>query len=172
MSNARRLLRQCRFQSGYPRILLVCTLGMVRTALGGELSPNSAVTNVVLLTLLETVVEDVLIVLMKRMGMTYEPQLHPSQERQPAAVVPEVGSGEDGRGDDVWLFQYGFEDFPELPFWAHFAPVMISQFHTVLFIFIFCGGVPSSLGLCDYGYTGIGRGIVWWPIEEVGHLCK
>jgi len=166
--NGRLLLRTCRFQSGYPRMLVICSFALARLALGKAPTPNSTVSKVVMLTFLEGVLEDLAIVGLRHLGYTIEAE---RSFRTLTSVVPMPTSKAEDPETDVELFDYGFGPFAVLPLWAHFSAVMISQFHTVLFVIIFCGGVPSVLGFCDTGYTGVERGILWWPIKAGSEMC-
>mmetsp|Transcript_84433 Transcript_84433/g.247629 ORF Transcript_84433/g.247629 Transcript_84433/m.247629 type:complete len:570 (+) Transcript_84433:160-1869(+) len=62
--------------------------------------------------------------------------------------------------------------FSVLPFWAHLTSVFAPQLHFTLCLVIFGGGVNRLLGLChEEGYTGIGRGLVWWPVLDGSDRC-
>ena len=79
-----------------------------------------------------------------------------------------------------WKLRQGFDfaykevhRFQELPFWAHFAACAIAQFHTLLFIIILSNGLNYVLGFCpESGYSGVGRGLLWWPITDPDDLCN
>lgn len=69
-------------------------------------------------------------------------------------------------------FSYKEAEFQKLPFWAHFSAIAMAQFHTVLFIIILSNGASYVFGLCpESGYTGVGRGLLWWPVTNPGELC-
>mmetsp|Transcript_161399 Transcript_161399/g.512840 ORF Transcript_161399/g.512840 Transcript_161399/m.512840 type:complete len:520 (+) Transcript_161399:26-1585(+) len=180
LANTRLLLRLCRSQSGYPRFFALFAVGAARFALGHHVSPNHMVTQVVWLTLLETVIEDLVVSVLQRCGFVFEPsRMRRGQGHVPTMTRRRVVGEEPPRdaersdlNEDAELFEVGFGPFPELPFWSHFSTIMISQFHTVLLIIIFGGGVHSVLGFCGSGYTGIDRGIVWWPDEVASSVCN
>lgn len=70
-----------------------------------------------------------------------------------------------------FAFAYGEKNFETLPFWAHFAAVMTTQFHTVLFMILLGNGLNYVLGFCHDTYDGYGRSLLWWPLTEED-LCS
>jgi len=73
---------------------------------------------------------------------------------------------------ESFAFSYSEEDFETLPFWAHFAVVMVSQFHTVLFMILLGNGLNYTLGFCHEDYRGFGRALLWWPLTDREDLCS
>lgn len=69
-----------------------------------------------------------------------------------------------------FAFAYGEQNFETLPFWAHFAAVMATQFHTVLFMILLGNGLNYVLGFCHDTYDGYGRSLLWWPLTQE-NLC-
>jgi len=70
-------------------------------------------------------------------------------------------------------FKYSGESFRVMPLWAHLAAVFFGQLHLVICLIIFDNGMPYLLGLCTQpGYTGIGRGLIWWPTLEGNDACS
>eukprot|EP00435_Cladocopium_sp_Y103_P009292 s2211_g2.t1 len=65
-----------------------------------------------------------------------------------------------------FAFAYGEKNFETLPFWAHFAVVMVAQFHTVLFMILLGNGLNYILGFCHETYDGYGRSLLWWPVTQ------
>ena len=71
-------------------------------------------------------------------------------------------------------FKYGPVDFGCLPFWAHLLPAALSQFHTVLAVTVFSGGLVYALGLCPHNpHTEMSPegGVLWWPIPDGSEIC-
>mmetsp|Transcript_78934 Transcript_78934/g.221461 ORF Transcript_78934/g.221461 Transcript_78934/m.221461 type:complete len:254 (+) Transcript_78934:3-764(+) len=193
VDNFRRLLTQTKFQGGYPPIIALLAVGVMRVVIGHPMIPNSAITCVTAGIVAENLLEDTLVFAAGYFRIlpvfpTVDPQDKELRER-----ISKKGSGsiviKHATRDDremvacstealdkeflAWDFQHNLRDeFPALPLWAHFSAVMISQFHTVLFLIIFGGGLNFVLGFCNKpGYEGVGRGIVWWPLMEVSDPC-
>lgn len=64
-----------------------------------------------------------------------------------------------------------------LPLWAHFVVVYPGLLLHMLVLLWFAGEVSSLLGICDHidagsVYTGIGRGLVWWPVMDPTNPCN
>eukprot|EP00438_Fugacium_kawagutii_P035535 Skav214491 [mRNA] locus=scaffold1011:111242:112061:- [translate_table: standard] len=49
---------------------------------------------------------------------------------------------------ESFAFSYGEQDLGILPFWAHFSAVMVSMFHTVLFMTPICIFGPVTVVVC------------------------
>ena len=55
-------------------------------------------------------------------------------------------------------FQYSYSRAPfgTLPLWAHAAPIVIAQFHTLLCVIILMNGLPYVLGPADVSRSSVG----------------
>lgn len=62
-------------------------------------------------------------------------------------------------------FKYGPSSFSRLPLWAHFMPVAMAQFHTILAMTIVSNGVVYMLKICENHGQG-SHGVFWWPMPN------
>eukprot|EP00438_Fugacium_kawagutii_P002260 Skav227476 [mRNA] locus=scaffold2491:468274:469977:+ [translate_table: standard] len=72
---------------------------------------------------------------------------------------------------ESFAFSYGEQDLGILPFWAHFSAVMVSMFHTVLFMILLGNGLNYTLGFCHEELVGYQSGLLWWPVTNTNDLC-
>eukprot|EP00435_Cladocopium_sp_Y103_P015408 s1896_g3.t1 len=69
-------------------------------------------------------------------------------------------------------FKYGPSSFRQLPLWAHFMPVALAQFHTILAMTIVSNGLVYMLTLCE-NPSGSSHGVFWWPMPDAtSGLCE
>eukprot|EP00445_Apocalathium_hangoei_P012343 CAMPEP_0203885854 /NCGR_PEP_ID=MMETSP0359-20131031/29720_1 /ASSEMBLY_ACC=CAM_ASM_000338 /TAXON_ID=268821 /ORGANISM="Scrippsiella Hangoei, Strain SHTV-5" /LENGTH=623 /DNA_ID=CAMNT_0050806553 /DNA_START=9 /DNA_END=1880 /DNA_ORIENTATION=+ len=187
MDNFYRLQMLTKFQAGYPPIVALFCVGMVRAALGNPVVPNSTTAFVIAGIAAEHILEDVIVLAAGYFDLlpvfpTVEPndvELRARACRIDANEVlgdPQVRARLSESMDAeflAWDCQYNLRSvFPELPLWAHFSAIMISVFFTLLFLILLGGGLNFVLGFCsEPGYGGVGRGIVWWPVMEISDPC-
>lgn len=83
------------------------------------------------------------------------------EDRKDGPPVTQVGSQDHWEVREANDFRYGPQEFGSLPFWAHFVPAALAQFHTILTLNMFSQGFVFMLGLCRP--DGHDHGVVWWP---------
>jgi len=199
VDNFTRLLCQTKFQGGYPALMACVPIGLARMALGNPAIPNEAVGWLLLCVLAETLLEDGICRALELLHLVAPFSVEPPSEaelKQRAAkriarkavgdgknnfnsVAPEV-TPDQAESEEAARLEFLADDlvnnlsyeFGELPFWAHFTASMVAQFHMVLLVIVFAGGLNYTLGFCnEAGYTGVGRAVVWWPKMDPADPC-
>lgn len=191
-NNSGKLLRESGYCMGYPRFGAILALVLVRLCIGRAYSWDATELQVLCLVFLAEMVEDLCSYILWRLDIDVSPgkQFATDQEVEVKAqrrisrrlsqgsllavspqVVSQKSSGVDG---DVerWKvrvahdFKFGPKEFGRLPFWAHFMPTVLAQFHTIFSMIVVSNGLVFLLGLCDFKETGQEVGLVWWPISD------
>lgn len=98
----------------------------------------------------------------------------PSLSRRPADVLRTTQSlkFKCWKLRESFAFSYGEQDLGILPFWAHFSAVMVSMFHTLLFMILLGNGVNYTLGFCHEELVSYQSGLLWWPVTDADDLCR
>jgi len=69
-------------------------------------------------------------------------------------------------------FRFRIDAFEEMPFWAHLLPTAMAQFHTILAMVAFSGGLDFILGFCQkVDFFSYSSAVLWWPVVAFDQLC-
>ncbi len=69
-------------------------------------------------------------------------------------------------------FRFRIDTFEEMPFWAHLLPTAMAQFHTILAMVAFSGGIDFIFGFCQgVDFFSYSSAVLWWPIVTFDQLC-
>lgn len=69
-------------------------------------------------------------------------------------------------------FRFRIDAFEEMPFWAHLLPTAMAQFHTILAMVAFSGGIDFIFGFCQkVDFFSYSSAVLWWPIVAYDQLC-
>jgi len=152
---------EAKYQGGYPRFFACAGIMLARKALGHTAYPSNTFLAVVIACLLEEIFEDVIVNFFLK-----------SFTDRNLRYFQVKDSEKDSADADKLFLQNLSATTGKLPYLHHYCAVQISNMMFIVFLFFFGNGVPFVLGFCsETGYTGNGRGIIWWPKMDPNDPC-